>query len=602
MKKLLITAAIAIGVVALVAAQDDPPAGTAGNAGNQYPNDGSNSGSGGDVTIFAPDAPLGNCSQFPTGADPTILSAYDVCVAIVNAASAVDAGMVIAVTDRQGDVLAVYQKKGAPTQTRPNYGQEKTVPRADANEVAVALARTASFFSNDNAPLTSRTVRFISGVHFPPGIMFTANADLYGIENTNRGCDFNTTFLPGKYIPRASSILDRSKPGLGILTGKADFHDSDSTAVNPGGIPLFRVVNGGDVVLGGVGVVAGTADNPDYQVAEYAGAVGAGFIPGTLPNPFSIIIPSPGVVIVGGISLPEIFQTSLPAGHSTGTPDGQFMSIPIVSATQPKPGDPPPGLIAQPQASPGFAGENNLIAITGGTVTPTNPTPLTQAEVTTIVTNAVNTASSIRGVIRLPLGTRSHMVIAVSDLDGRLLALNRMPDATIFSIDVAVAKSRNVIWFTNNPLPDLPGIPKPGIAVTNRTISFGAQPFFPPGIDTSDPAPNYPTPGPFFNLFLYDTANPCTQGVNQPNPGGSTPTAFNNNISGIVFFPGAVPLYRNGVMVGGLGISGDGVDQDDFVTNGGAQGFLAPEAIRADNVFIRGVRMPYQKYPRNPTD
>jgi hypothetical protein len=177
-----------------------------------------------------------------------------------------------------------------------------------------------------------------------------------------------------------------------------------------------------------------------------------------------------------------------------------------------------------------------------------------------------------------------------------------MPDATIFSIDVAVAKSRNVIWFTNNPLPDLPGIPKPGIAVTNRTISFGAQPFFPPGIDTSDPAPNFPTPGPFFNLFLYDTANPCTQGVNQPNPGGATPTTFNNNISGIVFFPGAVPLYRNGVMVGGLGISGDGVDQDDFVTNGGAQGFLAPEAIRADNVFIRGVRMPYQKYPRNPTD
>jgi hypothetical protein len=188
-----------------------------------------------------------------------------------------------------------------------------------------------------------------------------------------------------------------------------------------------------------------------------------------------------------------------------------------------------------------------------------------------------------------------------------------MQDATIFSIDVAVAKSRNVIYFSNNPLPDLPGY-KPGIAITNRTISFGAQPFFPPGIDTSDPAPNFPTPGPFFNLFKYDTANPCSQGVNVPNAGGvatvpypgvaasgTNPlSSFNGNVSGIVFFPGAVPLYRNGVMVGGLGISGDGVDQDDFVTNGGAQGFLAPEAIRADNVFIRGVRMPYQKYPRNP--
>ena len=50
----------------------------------------------------------------------------------------------------------------------------------------VALARTAAFFSNNQAPLSSRTVRFISGIHFPPGIAFTPNAALYGIENTNR--------------------------------------------------------------------------------------------------------------------------------------------------------------------------------------------------------------------------------------------------------------------------------------------------------------------------------------------------------------------------------------------------------------------------------
>ena len=40
--------------------------------------------------------------------------------------------------------------------------------------------------------------------------------------------------------------------------------------------------------------------------------------------------------------------------------------------------------------------------------------------------------------------------------------------------------------------------------------------------------------------------------------------------SGIVFFPGSAPLYRGGQMVGGLGVSGDGVEQDDFVTFGGA--------------------------------
>jgi hypothetical protein len=64
---------------------------------------------------------------------------------------------------------------------------------------------------------------------------------------------------------------------------------------------------------------------------------------------------------------------------------------------------------------------------------------------------------------------------------------------------------------------------------------------------------------------------------------------------------GSAPLYKNGVLVGGLGVSGDGVDQDDFVTNAGAQGFQAPDNIRADRVIVDGVRLPYFKFPRNPT-
>jgi hypothetical protein len=61
-------------------------------------------------------------------------------------------------------------------------------------------------------------------------------------------------------------------------------------------------------------------------------------------------------------------------------------------------------------------------------------------------------------------------------------------------------------------------------------------------------------------------------------------------------------LYRNSMLVGGLGISGDGVDEDDYVTNGGTKGFEAPATIRADQISINGVRLPYFKFPRNPTD
>ncbi len=97
--------------------------------------------------------------------------------------------------------------------------------------------------------------------------------------------------------------------------------------------------------------------------------------------------------------------------------------------------------------------------------------------------------------------------------------------------------------------------------------------------------------GPFFDLYVNDALNPCTQGSQPANP----------NQNGIVFFPGALPLYKNGVLVGGLGVSGDGVEQDDYVTASGAQGFESDRDSRADRIFIDGIRLPYLKFPRNPT-
>jgi uncharacterized protein GlcG (DUF336 family) len=220
---------------------------------------------------------------------------------------------------------------------------------------------------------------------------------------------------------------------------------------------------------------------------------------------------------------------------------------------------------------------------------------LAQGDVDEIIMNAVATAQLTRAAIRLPAGTKTEMTIAVSDLDGTILGLYRMHDGTVFSTDVAASKARNVIWFSGTGAGDLSGVPA-GTAVTNRTISFAAQPLFPPGINGSGN-------GPFFQLYQNDVAHPCTQG-SDPNTG---------NDSGVVFFPGSLPLYRNGVLIGGLGVSGDGVDQDDFVTAGAVNGacgqggpcgipdFQAPTNIRADQIVLENVRLPYQKFPRNPT-
>jgi uncharacterized protein GlcG (DUF336 family) len=484
------------------------------------------------------------------------LSQTDVQMLVQAAATAANSdSSVIAVVDRLGRILAVYKGPTAPATSPGNFGID--IP---ADDLAVSLARTGAFFSNDQAPLSSRTVRFISGIHFPPGVINSASAALYGIENTNRGC----TLAPGvsPTVPPATTISGVS-PGYGITTGKADVNDSEPTAVNPGGVPIFK--NGQEV--GGIGVVSGDLNTSEY-VAFAAAAMAAAGGPSTSTDGVGFPdFPSPGIVSIAGITLPFVNQTSAPSGVTPGDFNSANFTV-------------------GPVASPGVPPVGDLIPETAGPIG-----GLTVSDVAGIVNNAIATANTTRAQIRLPIGVKAKMVISVSDLDGTLLALYRMSDSTIFSIDVAATKARNVIYFsgpTRQPA-DLNQVPM-GTAVTNRTIGFGAQPFFPSGIDGTPP-------GPFFNLYTMDTASACTQGLQVPSP--AWPKA---NMSGIVFFPGSEPLYKNGVLVGGLGVSGDGVDQDDYVTAGGAAGFEPDPSIRADQIFIDGVRLPYLKFPRNPTD
>jgi hypothetical protein len=59
----------------------------------------------------------------------------------------------------------------------------------------------------------------------------------------------------------------------------------------------------------------------------------------------------------------------------------------------------------------------------------------------------------------------------------------------------------------------------------------------------------------------------------------------------------------NGFLVEGLGVSGGGVDQDDYVTNAGAQkGLRLPMPFERTQVEVAGARLPYVKFMRNPTD
>src|SRR5271168_3416894 len=261
-------------------------------------------------TLFAP----------PPVAAVQPLQITDVQNIVQTAVNSANVDMVVAVVDRAGFVLGVFRTQNAPANASGNFGLSLS-----ANDVAVGLARTGAFFSNDQAPLSSRTVRFISGIHFPPGVMNTANAALYGIENTNRGCNLAASI--DAIVPPATTIASAS-PGYGVITGKADVNDSDATAVNPGGVPIFK--NGQEV--GGVGVVAA-----DPNTAEYVAFAAAGMIAMSGPNAMTDGVgfpafPAPGIVSINGITLPFVNQTTPPSGVTSGIFDAAYFTVgPIAS-------------------------------------------------------------------------------------------------------------------------------------------------------------------------------------------------------------------------------------------------------------------------------
>ena len=155
------------------------------------------------------------------GGPAQILTAADVTALVTAAAGAInDDGLAVAVVDRAGTILGVYRRPDSTT---------------EAPDVAVSLARTTAYFSNDQAPLSSRTVRFISGIHFPAGVPNTPPAALYGVENINRGCDLGP-FNRGIAIDRPRSIAGTVGTGAGSLPLPCNPRDTRGCAVG-GPIP-----------------------------------------------------------------------------------------------------------------------------------------------------------------------------------------------------------------------------------------------------------------------------------------------------------------------------------------------------------------------------
>jgi uncharacterized protein GlcG (DUF336 family) len=159
------------------------------------------------------------------------------------------------------------------------------------------------------------------------------------------------------------------------------------------------------------------------------------------------------------------------------------------------------------------------------------PVGLSQADLDVIVAQAVAKAGTTASGFRVtPTPRPTRMQIAIVARDGKLLRLFSMPDAWVGSIDIAIAKGRTAAFLSSDQN-----------ALTSRIIGEASQPGGP----------------------LWGIGNSNQIGI-------SGSQEFRN---GIITFPGGVPLYKDGVLVGAIGVSGDGVDQDETVAFAGAVGF-----------------------------
>ena len=490
------------------------------------------------------------------------------------------------------------------------------------------------------------------GGHFPPEILYTPPVDLFAIEHTNRdslihagangiredgagddialGSRFGADFLPGKVILAPES--------WGFASGLAPTQQSRGIATLPGGVPLFAdsdMDGFGDTLVGGIGVffpgpdgfatheqgfVAGIGQTeyertnaPLALEAEYIAFAAAGGSQGAASvecDPPLEVIPGSrfdlpfGNITLVGIELEIVGPTPgiqgvrdlVSFGHSLGR-----------------------GTINGTDHQVNSAGDLYLMGKTvpeGWLVAPRSGVGITGAEVDQIISQGIAAAEKTRAAIRVPVGSRTQMVFAVTDTTGEVLGLYRMPDATVFSVDVAVAKARNTAYYADSAaleLADQVSGVAPGVAFTNRTFRFLAEPRFPSGVDGADPGDfsilnnssiNSATAENIGAPAAASTMNDTVLGYDAFNPGTNFHDASSSldHQNGVVFFPGSTPIYKSGVLIGGFGVSGDGVDQDDVVTFLGAQGFLPQQnsTVTADQVLVDGVRLPYIKFLRNP--
>jgi uncharacterized protein GlcG (DUF336 family) len=525
----------------------------------------------------------------------------------------------VAVVNRQGDFLAVFRMADAVafTFTDPDLPSRLEGERIPTFLAALSKAGTGAFLSSCGNAFSSRTASFIVQQHFPPKIDFQPGGPLFGVQFSNLPCS-DVNLLP-----------------LGL-------------AGDPGGLPLYK----DGQLAGGIGVevngIYGIDEDPaepdasdrlDEEAIALAGTRG-------FEAPEEIRADQ---ILVAGIRFPYIDAEMPEARAPANLPADNFVIAP-------NPGGPSklmPAIVRgirvddedvdQQLDCPDMIEGQSLV----GRFPPVDaPGGLRAEEVRTILGQAACRAVTARAAIRRPLGSSVQVNITVVDREGRIQGMFRTLDAPIFGADVSAQKARTAA-FMSHPLAGLrlraAGLDRyvdaaaaesveiegrgsarlrfdGTVAFSDRGNGFLSRPFFPDGINDTAHGPLSLPPGEWSplntGLQLDAVAPVLLQIVEDFRLTGGSPLlgagcgggALAGVDNGFQIFAGSVPLYRGNTLIGGIGVSGDGIDQDDLVSLAGSIGFEAPPEMRSDRVIVirneengqRRTRLPYVKLPRNP--
>jgi uncharacterized protein GlcG (DUF336 family) len=571
-------------------------------------------------------------------------------------------GNVLAVTQMVGapPMVTVTSRTGVATTAIPPPPQNglEGVNVVKATFAAISKAVTGAYLSSSQGnAFSTRTANQIIQQHFDPGVAGTPSGPLFGVQFSQLPCS--------DFIAQASMTAGATSPGPhpaplgfsadsgglpiyknGVLDGGIGVMSEATYSLN---LDIFNVPVDNDEVIAIAGVTGYEAP-ASIQASNIAvGGLTLQYTDATIANLAAPVNATGGfapLTVDGFFPGPANGHAAI-AGTTYGTPASGIV---------------PDGTIG-PVLYPGVSafvftdGNGNVLYKPRNGLVPGSGQAITASEAQQLMISALGVAMQARAAIRTPLGSFAQVNVTIVDLDGNVLAQARTPDAPIFGADVSRQKARTAVFFSR---PDAastinaitipastptgafaeyitasqnlvePFVFADGFAWSEVALGSIARPFYPDGIDGNS---NGSLSLPFgtrwsifstgiqtdlivpdvFNSVLNPTAKPpagCgTNPIPKVIPGIGLPIKVSGMLTqlanGMQIFSGGAPIYRGNILVGGIGVSGDGINQDSLISYLGVQDGPAtlnnaPTSIRADQLSAGGVRLRYVNCPPSP--